>query len=173
MSEQDNKERKVLYGEENNGDSIAGTGVVLGIALILAAVAAGIQTLMLVFDNDISPGIVILRVVGIILMVYLAVRLMKAMEALGRLVEENAKLKSAVQYLFETHNIEVHSFDEIPAEAIPGEAGDSFETMRIEENGVHFRKVEGPTVKCPFCEREQPVGTDYCLQCGQRFFFEE
>ena len=172
MAEKDNKERKVLYGEESNGDSIAGTGAVLGIVLILSAIANVAQIVMLLSDNDISTVELILRVVGIILTIFLAVRLSRALQELGRLVEENAKLKTAVQYLFETHNIEVHSFDETPTEAIPGGAGDGFETMRIEEDGVHFRKP-GPTVKCPFCDHEQPAGCEACEQCGQKFFFEE
>ena len=172
MAEQDNKERKVLYGEENNGDSIAGTGVVLGIVLILSAIANVAQIVMRLSENDLSVAELILRLAGIILAIFLAVRLGKALQELGRLVEENAKLKTAVQYLFETHNIEVHSFDETPTEAIPGEAGDGFETMRIEEDGVHFRKA-GPTVKCPFCDREQPAGYEACEQCGQKFFFED
>ena len=172
MSEQDNREHKVLYGEENNGDSIAGTGAVLGVLLILAAIVNAVQIVMLLSGGDISALELILRVAGIILMVFLAVRLSKALQELGRLVEENAKLKTAVQYLFETHNIEVHSFEETPKEAIPGGADDGFETMRIEEDGVHFRKA-GPTVKCPFCDHEQPAGGEACENCGQRFLFEE
>lgn len=172
MAEQDNKERKVLYGEENNGDSIAGTGAVLGILLILGAIAVGVYTATLIFDGDITPLGIILRGFEIVIMVFLAVRLSRALQELGRLVEENAKLKTAVQYLFETHNIEVHGFDETPTEAIPGEAGDGFETMRIEEDGVHFRRV-GAAVKCPFCDHEQPAGGEACEQCGQKFFFEE
>jgi hypothetical protein len=172
MAEQDNKERKVLYGEENNGDSIAATGGILAFLLILGAIANGAQIVMLLSENNISAAELILRLAGIVIMVVLAIRLSKAMSALGQLVEENARLKTAVQYLFETHNIEVHSFDETPTEVIPGGANDGFETMRIEADGVHFRKA-GARVKCPFCDREQPVGTDYCLQCGQRFFFEE
>ena len=172
MAEKDNKERKVLYGEENDGNSIAVTGGVLAILLILGAIVNGAQVVLLLSDNDVSVGELILRIAGIILMIFLAVRLAKAMQELGRLVEENAKLKTAVQYLFETHNIEVHSFEETPTEAIPGGAGDGFETMRIEEDGVHFRRP-GPTVKCPFCEHEQPAGTAACENCGQAFFFEE
>ena len=172
MAEQDNKERKVLYGEENNGDSIAGTGAVLGIVLFLSAIANVAQIVMLLSENDISTAELILRVVGIILTIFLAVRLARALQELGRLVEENAKLKTAVQYLFETHNIEVHSFDETPAETIPGGADDGFETMRIEEDGVHFRRV-GAKVKCPFCDHEQPAGGEACENCGQRFFFED
>ena len=172
MAEKDNKERKVLYGEENDGNSIAVTGGVLAILLILGAIVNGAQVVLLLSDNDVSVGELILRIAGIILMIFLAVRLAKAMQELGRLVEENAKLKTAVQYLFETHNIEVHSFEETPTEAIPGGVGDVFETMRIEEDGVHFRKV-GARVKCPFCDREQPAGGEACENCGQRFIFED
>ena len=172
MAEQDNKERKVLYGEENDGNSIAGTGAVLAILLILGAIANAAQIVMLFADNNISTAELILRIAGIILMVFLAVRLAKALQELGQLVEENAKLKTAVQYLFETHNIEARSFEETPADAIPGGVGDGFETVRIEEDGVHFRKV-GARVKCPFCDHEQPAGGEACAQCGQKFYFEE
>ena len=172
MAEQDNKERKVLYGEENNGDSIAGTGVVLGIVLFLSAIANVAQIVIGLSENNLSIAELILRLAGIILTVFLAFRLARALQELGRLVAENAKLKTAVQYLFETHNIEVHSFAEAPEQEIPGAAGDGFETMRIEEDGVHFHKP-GSTVKCPFCDHEQSAGIVACENCGQRFFFEE
>ena len=172
MAEQNSKERKVLYGEENNGDSIAGTGAFLGIALILGAIALAARTVMLINDDDISPAWIVLRIFGIVIIVALAIRLSKAMSALGQLVEENARLKTAVQYLFETHNIEVRAYDEVPREEILGAVDDGFEAMRIEADGVHFRKA-GPRVKCPFCDREQPAGCEACENCGQRFFFEE
>ena len=172
MADQENKERRVLYGEKNDGESIAETGAILGLVLILAAIVSAVQTVMLISDHDISPIEVILRIAGIVLQVFLAVRLSNALQALGQLVEENAKLKTAIQYLFETHNIEVHSCSEVSQGEIPGTVDDGFETMRIEEDGVHFRKP-GPTVKCPFCDHEQPAGMDYCDSCGQRFFFEK
>lgn len=172
MAEQNNEERKVLYGEENNGDSIAGTGAFLGIALILGAIALAVRTVMLINDDDISPAGIVLRIVGIVIIVALAIRMVKAMSALGQLVEENAKLKTAVQYLFETHNIEARAYDEVPQEEILGTVDDGFEAMRIEEDGVHFHKP-GARVKCPFCDHEQPSGYEACEQCGQKFFFEE
>ena len=172
MAEQDNKERKVLYGEESNGDSIAATGGILAFLLILGAIANGAQIVMLLSENNISTAELILRLVGIVIMVVLAIRLSKAMSALGQLVEENAKLKTAVQYLFETHNIEARAYDEVPREEILGAVDDGFETMRIESDGVHFHKA-GDKVKCPFCDHEQPAGCEACEQCGQKFFFEE
>ena len=173
MAGKDKKINRVLYGEENDGDSILRTASFVRIFLILSFAVTAAILVSLLFDGEVSNLSVALWLLATVLGVVFALRVGKALEELGRLVEENAKLKGAVLYLCQTHNIQLRDFEETPAQDIPGTEEDGFESMRIEEDGVHFRRAEGPTVQCPFCEHEQPVGTAACENCGQPFFFEE
>lgn len=172
MAEQENKERKLLYGEENDGDSILWIAYFVRIILFLVPVGAVLWLVKLLVNNEVTQLSCLVCLLVIIVGTLFAVLVGKALKELGWLVEENARLKSAVSYLCQTHGIELRDFDEAPAEDIPGTGSDGFETMRIEEDGVHFRKV-GDKVKCPFCDREQPAGGEACENCGQRFFFED
>jgi hypothetical protein len=123
-------------------------------------------------DKDLTNLGALLAVFTLVVGIVFAFKIGQALRELSRLMEKNAKLEAAVRYLEKTHNFEIKAHEEAPPDEIPGGEEDSFESMRIEEDGVHFRKV-GAIVKCPFCDREQPAGYEACENCGQRFFFED
>ena len=172
MENNEKKENKMLYWEKEDSDAFRGTAVFAEVLLILWAIAAGVRAFVLVNETTKSGLGVIAGLFVLLAGIAFALHIGKALRELGRLSDENAKLRRAVTELCETHNIELRSAEEAPGEALPGLENDGYETMRIEEDGVHFYKAAGETVKCPFCGAETPVGAESCA-CGQRFFFED
>lgn len=172
MENEEKQDERVLYGEETNSDSVRLTALAAEVLLILSAIAAAVRLIVFFSDKDRTPVGVVLALFALLFGIWFAVLIGNTLRELSLLMEKNAKLEAAVRYLEKTHNFEIKAHEEAPPDEIPGSKEDSFESMRIEEDGVHFRKV-GAIVKCPFCDSEQPAGYEACENCGQRFFFED